>query len=510
MINKTKSWIDARWFYRLLEIIPGTLSWGTLLLPVILSIWWPELVALWIILFDLYWLFKGFEMAYRLIKGFLKVRQEDKIDYFSKLKKLTESEIANPKMKWEDIYHVVLLPSYNEPAGLIRESIESYLQAKYPKDKIIVVLALEERAGEKLNKRGDVLQREFRDKFADFLVYVHPDGVVGELKGKSANATYAGRQLQHYLDEKGINYNQVILSNFDCDTRVHPQYFANLSYKYLTTKRRTRKTYQPIPMYSNNIWDVPVLTRTVSLSTSFWQMIEGTRSYRMVNFSSQAMSMKTLVDIDFWDVTIVSEDSKQYYRAMFKYGGDHEVIPIFTPVYMHAVLADSFWQTCVAQYMQMRRWSWGIEHFPYLVRASLKDKTVSGWKKIVEIGRMLDGHFSWATASIFIATAAWFPFLMNNNFLESPWSFYLPFWASRLLTVAMSGLFISMAISFLLLPPKPPKYGSWNIFEMVFMWVLVIVNATLFGSLPAMESQTRLMFGWYLGFWVADKGKKSQ
>jgi len=503
-----KNWIDERWFYRILEIIPGALSWATLLLPVILSVRWPQLVALWVLLFDLYWVFKGFEMGYRLIVGYRRMRKECALDYFSMLKTLEAEEISAPKVAWSDIYHVVLLPSYNESAGLIRQSLESYLRASYPKDRIIVVLALEERAGKDLNQRGSVLYQEFKDKFADFLVYTHPDGVAGELKGKSANATYAARQLQIYLDKKGIKYDQVIVSNFDCDTRVHPQYFANLTYKYLTTSRRTRKTYQPIPLYSNNIWDVPILTRTVALSTTFWQMIEATRSYRMVNFSSQAMSMQTLVDIDFWDVKVVSEDSKQYYRAMFKYDGDHEVIPIYTPVYMHAVLSDSFWNTVRAQYLQMRRWSWGIEHFPYLVVTSLHDHKISWAKKITEIWRMLDGHFSWATASIFILTAAWFPFLMNNTFNESPLSYYLPFWASRLLTLAMSGLLISMSISFWLLPPKPPKYGAWSYFEMLLMWILVIVNSSLFGSFPALESQTRLMFGWYLGFWVAEKGKK--
>jgi len=506
--KKSQSWIDARWFYRLLEVIPGTLSWSTLLLPIILSIWWPQFVALWVILFDLYWLFKGFEVGYRLVAGYIRIRRDEKVDYFAKLKRLKPADIPGDALAWQDVYHVVLLPSYNEEVEIIRPSIESYISAKYPKDKIIVVLALEERAGEELNKRGDILRQQFKDKFADFLVYVHPDGVPGEIKGKSANATYAAKNLKKYLDKKKIDYNRVIVSNFDCDTRVHPQYFANLSYKYLTTPRRTRKTYQPIPMFNNNIWDIPLLTRTVSISASFWQIIESTRSYRMVNFSSQAMSMQTLVEIDYWDVTIVSEDSRQYYRALFHYDGDHEVIPMYTPVYMDAVLSDGFWRTMRAQYLQMRRWAWGVEHFPYMVRESLRDTKISWWKKLVEIWRIIDGHFSWATASIFILTAAWFPFLLNTRFAESPLSYYLPFWASRLLTFAMFGLFISMVVSLLMLPPKPPKYGRWSFVEMAYMWALVIVNASLFGSFPALESQTRMMFGWYLGFWVTEKKVK--
>ncbi len=502
------NWINSRWFYRLLETIPGILSWGVLLLPMILSVFHPHLVAVWVIIFDLYWLFKAFEIAGRLVIGYVQMRRDWQNDYLSLLKKVKKSEQRDMPLDWQDIYHVVLLPSYNEGVEIIRPSLESYLAADYPKDRIIIVLALEERVGKKLNERGKILEKEYKDKFADFLIFVHPDGIAGELKGKSANATWAGRRLKEYLDEKKIDYERVLVSNFDCDTRVHRQYFANLSYKYLLAERRTHKSYQPIPIFNNNIWDVPFITRTMAFSSSFWQIVESTRSYRMVNFSSQAMSMKTLVDIDFWDVTVVSEDSKQYYRAMFKYEGDHEVIPLLTPVYMDAVLAGSLWGTIKAQYLQKRRWAWGVEHFPYMVVASLNDRKIGWWRKLVETARILDGHFSWATGSLFVLTAGWFPFMMNGGFSSSPLSFYLPFWASRLLTISWAGLFISMGISFLMLPPKPPRYGPISYLEMILTWLIVPINSSIFGSLPALDAQTRLMLGKYLGFYVTEKKVK--
>ena len=492
----------------MLEMIPGVLSWSMILVPLVLAFWYPNLVAIWVIIFDLFWLFKALEVGWRLIGGYLRIKADSGVNYLAKLKNLKREEVATPFINWEEIYHVVLLPSYNEGIEIIRPSLLSYLAANYPKDKIIVLLALEERAGSEINKRGEILKKEFQNKFYDFIVSYHPDGIDGEIKGKSANATWAIKKFVTYCENKGIDPKRVLVSNFDCDTRVHPQYFANLSYKYLTAKKRKQKTYQPIPMFNNNIWDIPILTRTVAISASFWQIIESTRSYRMVNFSSQAMSLSALIDIDYWDVTIVSEDSRQYYRAMFRYGGDHEVIPLYTPVYMDAVLSDNFWKTMRAQYLQMRRWAWGVEHFPYLVVTGLQDRKIGWYKKFVEAWRIIDGHFSWATVSIFIMLSGWYPFIANSNFSTSPLSYYLPFWASKIVTFAMVGLLISMIISFLMLPPKPPRYGKWSVFEMFVMWLLVIFNSSLFGSLPALESQTRMMFGWYLGFWVTDKKVK--
>ncbi|MBU0648385.1 glycosyltransferase family 2 protein, partial [Patescibacteria group bacterium] len=460
------------------------------------------------IIFDLYWLFKAIEIGGRLIVGYFAMKKEMQIDYFALLKNISKDQIAQKKLDWEDIYHVVLLPTYQEGKEIIKPSIDSYLEAKYPKEKIIIVLAMEERVGTELNKRGYDLQREYKDKFADFLLTIHPDGIEGEIKGKSANATWAGRKLKKYLDKRNIDYERVIVSNFDCDTRVHRQYFANISYKYLTTNRRTRKSYQPIPIYNNNIWDVPFITRTIAFSSAFWQMVEATRSYRMVNFSSQAMSMKTLVDIDFWDVRVVSEDSKQYYRAMFRYAGDHQVIPILTPVYMDAVLTDNLKDTMIAQYIQMRRWAWGVEHFPYMVVASIKDRSIGWYRKLVEIWRIFDGHFSWATGSLFVLTSGWWPFILSSQFSESPLSYYLPFWANRLLTISWIGLFVAMGISFLMLPPRPPKYGRWSVLEMLLVWIMVPINSSIFGSIPSLDAQTRLMFGKYLGFYVTEKKVK--
>lgn len=480
------------------------------MVPLVLSIFYPQLVAVWVIIFDLYWLFKAVEIGGRLVIGYRRMKQEWQIDYFSKLKELQKEDVPGGNLDWGDIFHVVLLPSYNEGEEIIEPSLNSYLEAKYPKDKIIIVLALEERAGEQINKRGERLRDKYADRFGDFLVTYHPDGLVGEIKGKSANATWAGKKLKEYLDKRGIDYERVIVSNFDCDTRVHKQYFANLSYKYLLSPKRTRRSYQPIPIYNNNIWDVPFITRTIAFSSSFWQIVESTRSYRMVNFSSQAMSMKTLVDIDFWDVEVVSEDSKQYYRAMLRYGGDHSVIPILTPVYMDGVLAGDLWQTMLAQYKQMRRWAYGIEHFPFMVRASIKDKSIGWYRKLVEIWRIIDGHFSWATGSLFVLSAGWWPFLLNSSFSESPLSFYLPFWAERLLTISWIGLFVAMGISFLMLPPRPPKYGGWNTFESILTWVMVPINSSIFGSIPSLDAQTRLMFGWPLGFYVTEKKVKKQ
>ncbi len=371
---------------------------------------------------------------------------------------------------------------------------------------MIFVLATEERAGTKFQKNAQILQKEFKDKFFDFLVSTHPDGLPGEIKAKGANVTWAAKKvIKPFLDEKKISYDNVIVSTFDADTRPNRQYFACVTYKYITNPNRTRRSYQPIPLYNNNIWDVPAFMRIVAFGASFWQMIESTRSYRLTNFSSHAMSFQTLVDINYWALDIVNEDSRQFWRAYFTFDGDHEVIPIFTPVYMDAVLAPGYLRTMKNQYLQKRRWAYGIEHFPYVVKNSIKNKEIPFWSKAMWVFRLIEGHFSWATASIFIATAGWMPLLLNPRFHYSILSSSIPALATRILTISWIGIITSMTISLLLLPPKPIDYKWYKKLFIATQWVLMPFSALIFGSFPAIDAQSRLALGKYLEFWVTEK-----
>ena len=328
------------------------------------------------------------------------------------------------------------------------------------------------------------------------------------MKCKASNAKFAAKVLQHYLDERGIDYTRVIFSNFDCDSIAHPEYFAALTYAYVTNPKRLQRAYQPMPVYHNTIWDTNAFVRLVVTGSSFWHLFQSTRR-QMVTFSSHSEPFDTLVKVGFWPVNMISEDSVIYWKCISYFHGDYEVCPIHLPVSLDAVLSSTYWKTIVNQYKQNRRWAYGIENFPVTMRALWPDRHISVFKKLRISFEMLEGHYSWATTSFILALLGWLPLVLGGvAFRESVLAHNLPLITQRLMTLAMFGMIVSVPLSIFSLPPRPAKYHWSKHLLMLFQWALSPFVAFL-SAFPALDSQTRLLFGKYFGeFWVTEKMRK--
>lgn len=546
------------WLVRAMEIFPGFMTWSFLLGPIILSIISPVLVAYFIIAFDLFWLVKSMRLSLNLIRGYSKLYRNQKIDWLERLNELkdvSESlKLAQQKLKvyedreprlrhpWlagllggvslrglqlrqhvkeleelegrksaimdpDNIYNAVIIATYNESLEVLEPSVQAIMSSNYPTKQMMLVIAYEERGGPKTADNANYLIKQYGSKFGHAMAIMHPDGLAGEAKVKGANISYAGRQLTRYITEQKIDPEQIIVTTFDSDHRPSPNYFAYLSYSYAININRVRKSYQPIPMFYNNIWDAPAPMRIISTGNSFWIIMEAMRPRRLRNFAAHAQSLKALIDTDYWSVTSIVEDGHQYWRTYFTYDGDHEVVPIFTPVYQDAVLAKTYFKTFVAQYVQLRRWAWGASDLAYVVTHCRRNPRIRLSQKLLQIARLIEGYFSWATAPLILTFVAWLPLFLNrhsNEYLANQ----LPVIASNILTLTTLGLVTTALVSLLSLPPKPARYHRGRFISMVAQWALLPVVAIVFSSFAAIDSQTRLMFGRYLDWRVTEKATR--
>lgn len=552
--------IDRHWFIRLLEIFPGTVTWCVLVLPIVASIMRPVWVAYFIIAFDLYWMIKSFRLSYNLIRGYRRLHQAQKVNWNGRLEWLKDPakhlayverelerlldkhpqvearfwgrkdplrhrfydlledrrrlrELAEHKFAMknpDELYHAVILATYNESIEILEPSIKSLTEVDFPLKQIMLVIAYEERGGAETARNAQELVKQYGDQFGLAIAVEHPSDIPGEVKGggKGGNITFAGRKLTAEVEQRGIDPGNVIVTTFDSDHRASKNYFSYLSYLYATDPNRMHKSFQPIPMFYNNIWDAPAPMRVIATGNSFWLLMETMRPHRLRNFAAHAQSLDALIATDFWSVTTIVEDGHQFWRSYFTFDGDHTVVPIFTPVYQDAVLADTYWHTMRAQYKQLRRWAWGVTDFSFVVRHSIANTRIPWSNKLVQIGRLFESHFSWATAPLIITFVGWLPLYINRSFSYQYLAHELPVITSHIMQLASAGILITVFMSLISLPPKPARYRRTRFVGMFAQWILLPVTSIGFSSFAAIDSQTRLMFGRYLEFYVTEKATK--
>ena len=414
------------------------------------------------------------------------------------------------RFEYGHLYQVVILPFYKEPEEVINATIQSIAHARYDSQNIIIVLASEERAGTEAREIAERMRERWKDSFGFFLLTTHPGDIVGEMPGKGSNATWAAEKVRtEVLDPHGILYNHTLVSIFDIDTTIYPDYFNCLVWHFMTAARPLKSSFQPVPIFNNNMWEASTLSRVVAMSSTFWEMVQQERPERMATFSSHSVSFKALYEVGYWQTNMVSEDSRIYWNLMIANDGEYDVIPLSYPVSMDANVAPSFFGTLKNIYRQHRRWTYGVENMVYISYHFTKNKNIALKKRVRILLQQAEGYWSLVTNPIMLFILGWAPIFFGGRvFHETVLSYNLPIVVRNLLVIAMFGLVISSIISLTLIPPRPKNKSRLRYIVMAVQWLLVPITMIAFSALPGLDAQTRLMLGKYMGFWVTPKHRK--
>ena len=531
------------WFRRTFEIIPGLIAWTFLFSFVAFSFFNPIVAAYALIAFDLIWLIKALTIAVRLVQGYVRLHQMDSVNWQSRIADLANLEnalqsldkaksnrsfslnVENNKyhkfiqqliddkraiLEPSSIYNAVIIATFNESIEILEPTIQSLTNDNYPhKTNMIVVIAYELRGGKITEETVKKLKDKYSDQFYALEIVPHKVGVKGEVVGKGPNITNAGRYLAELVGSKGIPTENVVVTTLDADNRPSVHYFNYLTFMYATSNNRIAQSFQPVAMFYNNIWDAPAAMRVVAAGNSFWHVSLSMRAHMIRNFSAHAQSLAALKATDFWSVETIVEDGHQFWRSYFRFGEQYEVIPLYTPIYQDAVLAATYWRTSVVQFKQIRRWAWGVSDVAYVAYFALKDRTINFRDKGAKFIRLFESHFTWGTAPLVLAFMGWAPLFLSPSSDQNIVAHQLPIVVSRIQTITISGLFITVIISLLSLPPRPDHYNKSRSVLMVLQWLLFPVTTILFGAVAALNAQTRLLIGKYLEeFEVTDKAIK--
>ena len=513
--------------YRFLEILPGALSYSLVILLFVLSWVNPVLGAIYLLVVVAITFVKAIATAFRTIQGYKAVKQAERVNWHERLEDLEDPHAAFERLygrqsesyefaehvqnlrllsvvegksepKPSEVYHAVVMVAYDEGLETLVPSIQAVQETTFPNERIIFVLGYEERGGAEMEKTAKVLAEKFQGVFKKFLLVKHPDGVKGEIVGKGPNLTYAAANLTEYVRAQRIPLENVIVTSLDSDNRMHEKYLDYVAYEFLVRPNRQHYSYQPVSLFTNNIWEASAPMRVIAMSNSFFNVVSTMRPHLLKNFASHSQPLAALVGMDFWSKRTIVEDGHQYWRSLFYFEGKYAVVPIRVPIYQDAVISDTLGATLKAQFVQLRRWDYGASDVAYVgVRLFSKERQMPFLPLFIKFMRLLDGHVTLAIMAPIVAFGGWVPMLLNLG-SRGTVAFNLPNVVGIIQMIAAVGILVTVFVSLRILPKRPEKYNSKRTLMMVLQWVLSPVIAIVYQSAAAFYAQTRLMLGNYM------------
>ena len=513
--------------YRFFEILPGALSYSIIVALFIFSLISPMVAAIYLLIIITITLVKAVGVAIRTVQGYNEIKSAMKVnwhqrveelknphDNFEKLRDKNKDEFefdehvenlralsVSPKAfpNPDKIYHAVIMVAYNEGMETLVPTVEAVRDTTFSNDRIIFVMGYEERGGSEIEKHAKKLKEMFKDTFYDFIIVKHPDNLPGEIKGKGPNLTYAGKRLAEYVGKKHLSSENIVVTSLDSDNRMSTGYLDYVAYEFIVHEDRKRMAFQPVSIFTNNIWDASAPMRVIAVSNSFFNVVNVKRPHLLRNFASHSQPLDALEEMNFWSKRTIVEDGHQYWRSLFHFRGKYEVLSIKVPIYQDAVIEETLWRTLKAQFIQLRRWDYGASDVAYVgVRlVNPKRRRMNFWYLLAKFWRLLDGHVTLAAMSPIVAFGGWVPRLLNFQ-TRDLLTYNLPSTVSWIELFAAIGLMITILMSLRMLPPRPKKYNKIKSLGMVLQWIFSPIVAIAYQSAAAFYAQTRLMTGRYM------------
>jgi hypothetical protein len=488
---------------RLFEAAPGLATWILLLapawIPIVFHLSGALFVAFAVLIFDVYWLFRSVSVLSGIFDTYRKLRRDMAIDWLQRCLADEAGGDVHPLR----YFHLSVIPTYTEPYHVLERTVQAIVDAKYPGDlKLIGIITRE------TDLPGWENVARLKEKFGSQvrgLYHIKDPLEPGIVIGKSAAMNWGGRWMHRVLTEEGFELDKVLITDLDSDYRVHPQYFAWISWHHAREARRDYTIWQPVPLFHNNIWQVPMAVRVMSASTSQWQMFLHSRPHRLVAFSSYTCSLRFVHEIGYWDKDVIPEDSRFYWKAFFKFGELFSVKSCYLPLYGDSPQSRDYASTHVSQYNQIKRWAWGITDVPYVLARLFKHPEIPLGLRIRRFMNLVLNHLNWIFLPMFLMFGASVPVWVSVDFSLTDLGQTLWGWSGLVLTAAVSTVIFLMWIEYKMLPPKPADWPRWKRIGIHLQYVAYPIVGLVLSVLPALEAHTRLLLGRYLEYRVTEK-----
>jgi len=488
------------WF----RILPGSIVVALLTSPIWSSyLGLVDVILVYLAFVATYVLYKSIQTSVTNVIGYSRMQTALKRNWAKELSNLDLTQLPRQKdipASLSELYHVIFMPIYREPFELLDKTFSALASQDYPSMKnVIIVAAVEERAGEEEKAVITRLQKKYASKFFGIWDFYHPFGIPGEVVGDAcANLRWTAEKTTKRLAHEKIPSQNVIFTKFDSDTRLHKKHLSALTYTYLVHPKRMNAFFSPaILTYSNNFWKVPGLVRVFFGTLTLGVLNEWVaEKQRKQAFSCYSANYRILEKTDYWNASTGAEDTYFYWNAFLHLDGDFVGEPFYLPATMDAMEGHSLASTLISLYKQQLRWGWGVLIMPIALQGMSWNKKIGITKKISKFGILFRAYNFMLTAGVLLTVAMPLLTYINGELEYSSISYNLP----RIISVMLASSIIFQIPAkyytwkFYGAPPKekPPFFKFW---WWTFEPFLMFVNIWTYYFIPRVQALWELTFG---------------
>ena len=458
-------------------------------------------VFFWIIvIFYSWWLIRWFEYVILLILWYLRYRWYQKLNFTdifnkkpqTKQEKIIYNQYLKSNKKIDDLYHWVIVPTFQDPYSMLKDSFESIKKSNYDNKKIILTLAWEQADEKDFKEIERQILKEYRDIFLFVNTTLHPKWLEWELQGKGSNVTYAAKNTYQKILDLWIEDSNVLVSVMDSESIVQDKYFNAISLEYcLTSEDMQDKTiYQPMLFLFNRFFSAPFFSKVISLSTTFYILAASIKWIGTRAQAVQAQSLKSLLQTNFYSVQTITEDWHQYYRTYCAFDGKFQVKPVYAYVLLEPVIWQNLFESIKLQYNQIKRWAHGALDLPYIMICFFQNKKLPKLRTLYEIFWLTESSVLWSSLQFIL-------FFWTIYFYILWWvygSIMIKFWLLWFIILIVLNIITLFFFPWWNLKKK--RYKIYEASKYIFlsftiMWPMLLVLSWL----PALHAQILILFG---------------
>lgn len=445
----------------------------------------------------------GNERLPLILQKFLFNRQKAKTLKFLRQERDALNSVKDKKIIHPDeLQHILIMPHVKEPESIMRDTLEHIKNQTFNTKQINIVLAAEAADPNGVSV-SEKLREEYKEYFNNVWITNHVLGPE-EIVGKAANMNWAAREIYEKIQELGWDMKKTTITSIDADSKLDPEYFSYMSYKYLTLEDSEYKYYTAAMVFYNNIWKLPFYARVKNSSHTIFNTANLVREDKLVPFSTYTTSFWVLEQINFWDPWVTPEDYHLFFKGIFRFNNKVSTIPLFLKTMSDAAEGEGHWATIKNNYLQSRRWAWGISDDGWVIKQFFKNFFKSSFRSKYLALHMLFDHTMGLSIAFLVLLGGFLPGLINPEFKTETAGVLFPIISGQFVSITMIFLLMTILLDFYL-KPTPKDMPWWRNITRIVEWVIQPFASFFLTALPGLEAQTRLMFGKYLEYYVTKK-----